>query len=350
MLYLAMKNVMETLGMENSTIDFLERNSTNNNTTEYYINEHLKNARNILPIFTVIITMIAIGADVSWNQIYTGIRKPIGPAIGLFCQFIIMPLIGFLYNIIFQFESSVAAGLLIISCCPGGTVSNMFTYYLDGDVSLSVTMTTISIVASLGMMPLNLWMYARNTGAKNLIIPYGNIALSLLMIVSPITVGMIIKWKAPKIASYITKWVNAIASWKIFVTSAFLPATGIIIGYAIAFICKRTKSACTAIGIESGIQNYAVAYGIILLSFDINKDASIFIFPMFHAISQCLICFTLCVIYHFVKKNWKTSQYQIKRNLVEDNDFRENLLLKNSSQYLSIREAHRKSVKDGHFC
>ncbi|XP_023234766.1 solute carrier family 10 member 6-like [Centruroides sculpturatus] len=124
------------VGMENITIDFLERNSTNNNTTEYYINEHLKNARNILPIFTVIITMIAIGADVSWNQIYTGIRKPIGPAIGLFCQFIIMPLIGFLYNIIFQFESSVAAGLLIISCCPGGTVSNMFTYYLDGDVSL----------------------------------------------------------------------------------------------------------------------------------------------------------------------------------------------------------------------
>ncbi|XP_067126710.1 sodium-dependent organic anion transporter-like [Centruroides vittatus] len=317
--------------MENSTIDFLERNSTNN-TSEYYINQHLKNAINILSIFIVIITMIAIGADISWNQIYTGIRKPIGPAIGLFCQFIVMPLIGFLYNIIFQFESSVAASLLIISCCPGGTISNIFTYYLDGDVSLSVTMTTISIVASLGMMPLNLWIYARNTGAYNLIIPYGNIALSLLMIVSPITMGMIIKWKAPKISSYITKWLNAMgmifviiiivlliiiykhmlatASWKIFVSCTFLPITGIIIGYALALICKRPKSACTAVGIESGIQNYAVAYGIILLSFDINKDASIFIFPMFYGISQCFICFTLCVIYHFVKKNWKTSQLQ----------------------------------------
>ncbi|XP_023210355.1 solute carrier family 10 member 6-like [Centruroides sculpturatus] len=187
--------------MENDTLDFLESNSTSNATSIYYINKDLKMTQNIIAIVSLIIIMIAMGAEITWSQIYKGIRKPVGPAIGLFCQFVIMPLIGFMYNVIFQFESSLAAGLLIKSCFPGGAISNVFTYYLDGDVSLSVTMTTISIVASLGLMPLNLWIYASNTEAKNLKIPYDNIALSLLMIVPPLILGMIIKWKAPKVSS-----------------------------------------------------------------------------------------------------------------------------------------------------
>ncbi|XP_023213029.1 solute carrier family 10 member 6-like, partial [Centruroides sculpturatus] len=234
--------------------------------------------------------MIVMGAEISWNQIYKGIRKPVGPAIGLFCQFVIMPLIGFIYNVIFQFESSLATGLLIISCCPGGAVSNVFTYYLDGDVTLSVTMTTISIVASLGLIPLNLWIYASNTEAKNLKVPYENIALSLLMIVPPLILGMIIKWKAPKLSSYVTKWGSAtimimiiifvtmeiissqhifsIVSWKVIITSLLSPITGIITGYVIAFVSRNSKAACTAIAIDSGIQNFSVALGIIVLSFD----------------------------------------------------------------------------------
>ncbi|XP_023210817.1 solute carrier family 10 member 6-like [Centruroides sculpturatus] len=281
--------------MENNTLDFLESNSTSNATSIYYINKDLKMTQNIIAIVSLIIIMIAMGADISRNQIYKGIRKPVGPAIGLFCQFVIMPLIGFIYNVIFQFESSLAAGLLIISCCPGGAVSNVFTYYLDGDVSLSVTMTTISIVASLGLMPLNLWIYASNTEAKNLKIPYENIALSLLMIVPPLFLGMIIKWKAPKVSSYITKWESAtsmitiiifvimeiissqhmfsIVSWKVIITSLLSPITGIITGYVIAFVSRNSKAACTAIAIESGIQNFSVAFGIIVLSFDTSlKD------------------------------------------------------------------------------
>ncbi|XP_023234333.1 solute carrier family 10 member 6-like isoform X2 [Centruroides sculpturatus] len=279
--------------MENNTLDFLESNSTSNDTPIHYINKDLKKAENILAIIFLIISMIAMGADISWNQIYKQFRKPVGPAIGLFCQFVIMPLNGFLYNVIFQFESTVAAGLLIISCCPGGAISNLFTYYLDGDVSLSVTMTTVSIVVCLGMMPLNIWIYASNTEAKKLIIPYGNIALSLLMIVPPVILGMIIKWKATKLSVYITKWGSAttvlmiivfgiievisfhhmfnLTSWKIIVTSLLSPLTGMVIGYVIAFICRNSKSACKAIAIECGIQNFTVALGIITLSFDTSR-------------------------------------------------------------------------------
>ena len=41
-------------------------------------------------------------------------------------------------------------GYFASGCAPGGGSSNMYTYLLGGDVSLSVTMTFISITASLG--------------------------------------------------------------------------------------------------------------------------------------------------------------------------------------------------------
>jgi len=46
-------------------------------------------------------------------------------------------------------EGGIALGLFAAGCAPGGSGSNMYTYLLDGDVSLSVTMTFISTLASL---------------------------------------------------------------------------------------------------------------------------------------------------------------------------------------------------------
>ena len=43
-----------------------------------------------------------------------------------------------------------ALGLFAAGCAPGGSSSNMYTYLLGGDVSLSVTLTLISLIASLG--------------------------------------------------------------------------------------------------------------------------------------------------------------------------------------------------------
>ena len=45
---------------------------------------------------------------------------------------------------------AVSLGIFACGVCPGGGPSNMFSYLLDGDVSLSVTMTAISSIAALG--------------------------------------------------------------------------------------------------------------------------------------------------------------------------------------------------------
>lgn len=47
-----------------------------------------------------------------------------------------MPLICFLTALALGLETPYALGLLIIGCCPGGTVSNLFTFWTNGDVCL----------------------------------------------------------------------------------------------------------------------------------------------------------------------------------------------------------------------
>ena len=47
-------------------------------------------------------------------------------------------------------RGGVALGLFASGCAPGGGASNMYTYLLGGDVSLSITMILNSVFASLG--------------------------------------------------------------------------------------------------------------------------------------------------------------------------------------------------------
>ena len=71
-------------------------------------------------------------------------------------------------------------------------------------------MTSISTIMAMGMMPLNIWIYGRSFETKNLALPYGNLAMSLVSITTPVAVGMLVRWKFPKMASLITKVRNVL--------------------------------------------------------------------------------------------------------------------------------------------
>ena len=64
----------------------------------------------------------------------------------------------------------------------------------------SVTMTSISTIASLFMMPFNVWLYGRSLETDTLVIPYGKMFISLISLTTPVIIGMVVNWKFPKIA------------------------------------------------------------------------------------------------------------------------------------------------------
>jgi len=53
------------------------------------------------------------------------ILRPKEIALGTFLQFFIMPLLGFLLAKIFRLSPELAAGVILLGSCPGGTASNV---------------------------------------------------------------------------------------------------------------------------------------------------------------------------------------------------------------------------------
>ncbi len=58
----------------------------------------------------------------------------------------IMPLLAFVLSKIFNLDSALMAGVILVGTCPGGTSSNVITYLSGGDVALSVGMTSGLII------------------------------------------------------------------------------------------------------------------------------------------------------------------------------------------------------------
>ena len=88
--------------------------------------------------------MFGMGLTLSPADFAAVARHPKEVAIGVLAQFTIMPLVAFGLTRLFDLPPEVAAGVVLVGCCPGGTASNVMTYLAKGDVALSVTLTTVS--------------------------------------------------------------------------------------------------------------------------------------------------------------------------------------------------------------
>ena len=67
---------------------------------------------------------------------YGFIRLPVGPLIGAVGQVFLLPLLSFCFAFFMELGPRETMSILIVSCCPGGTISNVIAYWLGGDVAL----------------------------------------------------------------------------------------------------------------------------------------------------------------------------------------------------------------------
>jgi BASS family bile acid:Na+ symporter len=108
----------------------------------------------IVPLIQII--MFGMGTTLSVADFARVFKMPWPVFIGFGLQFTIMPLVGFMLAKAFGFSDAIAAGVVLIGCCPSGVASNVMAYLARGDVALSVTITSCTTLAAPLMTPL--WM------------------------------------------------------------------------------------------------------------------------------------------------------------------------------------------------
>lgn len=104
----------------------------------------------------VFILMILVGTDCTKEGLRNCLIRPgLTITVGL-GQFFIVPAIMYVSCYTLGASPEVIAGLMLIACCPAGTISNTYCYLLKGNTSLSVSLTVASNFAAIVLTPIAL--------------------------------------------------------------------------------------------------------------------------------------------------------------------------------------------------
>ena len=155
------------------------------------------------------IIMFGIALDLKKVLFVNILSAPKSLIVGLIAQWIALPFFTYLLILVLNPQPSIALGMILVSVCPGGNISNFFSALAKANVELSIVMTCISSVLAILLTPLLLTFYG------NLYAPTAEIMTTvsldwwevtrtiLLIIVIPIILGQLFVRRFPSFADKI---------------------------------------------------------------------------------------------------------------------------------------------------
>jgi bile acid:Na+ symporter, BASS family len=251
----------------------------------------------------VAVIMLGMGASLTPRDFWLALKRPYGLGIGVISQYGIMPLLGFLMALLLVVPDPIAIGILIMACMPGGTTSNIFTYFSKGNLALSVLMTVTSTVLGVIMIPIILLLYA---SALDLDIPREDIVRVLIVLLVPVAIGMglrklnanvgaVIEFCGALLALFFIAFILVTwlpQNWQFllnttpatYVAAIGLGLVGITLGYVFAISIKLHPRNARTVALETGIQNGPLAIAIIVFTFPPEEQQAIMAVPALYSV------------------------------------------------------------------
>jgi bile acid:Na+ symporter, BASS family len=210
---------------------------------------------------------------------------------GLSSQFLLLPLVTFLFVIWAQPVASIALGLVLVAACPGGNVSNFAVHLAKGNTALSITLTSLATFFAAFATPLNFTIWAQllpdSEGTQAFSLSFFSLLKVIFLItLLPLLLGMLFTKQLPKTASLLQKPIK-ILSFLIFFSFiagglysnkeavlAYLPQVIhlvighnlllLILAFALSkYIFRLNRYNSIAITLETGMQNTGLAFVVI---------------------------------------------------------------------------------------
>lgn len=171
----------------------------------------------IVPLIQII--TFGMGTTLSIEDFERVFTLPWPVFIGIFLQFVVMPLVGYSIAMILRFDPEIAAGVVLIGSVSGGVASNVMTYLAGGNVPLSVTMTACSTLMAPVMTP----FLMKTLAGKLIQVNFFAMMISIInMIIVPILAGLI----AHRILYSQKNWANRAGSLALVSVGAIVLVIG----------------------------------------------------------------------------------------------------------------------------
>jgi len=132
--------------------------------------------------------MLTMGLTLTKEDMRILASRPLDILIGTVSQFTIMPVIAWTLVHLFGLDTSLAIGIILVGCCPGGVSSNIMSYLCKGDVAYSVGMTTVNTLLSPIVTPALVFFFAGQSVDVNF---WGMFLNIMIVTIIPVTVGFV---------------------------------------------------------------------------------------------------------------------------------------------------------------
>lgn len=225
-------------------------------------------------VWGLAVIMLGMGLTLTVEDFRAVVRMPRAVALGFAAQYTIMPALGWSCAKVFQLSPPFAVGLILVSCCPGGTASNVVTYLARANVCLSVVMTMCSTFGAVVMTPL---LTSALAGTLVQVDGWGLFRSTVQVVVLPVVLGVAANQVSPRMmqrvqvglplvsvvvialicASIIGGSADAIrgSAFRLLAAVCSLHAGGFALGYVVAHATGYDSRIARTISIEVGMQN-----------------------------------------------------------------------------------------------
>lgn len=255
------------------------------------------NPQTLLALNVVLgLVMYGVSLELKAADFRAALATPRALVIGLLAHHLVFPAVTYALVLALEPRPSIALGMILVSSCPAGNISNFLTHFARGNTALSVSISTLSTLAAIVMTPLNVAFWGGLYAPAQAILrdvavnPLEMFAHVLMLLGVPLALGL---WTSRRFPGFTARAVKPFKAFSLvfflaFVLLAlganwqhFLNYVGLVVGVvfvhnALALATGYGLAAATglperdrrAVSIECGIQNSGLGLILIFNFFD----------------------------------------------------------------------------------
>lgn len=246
--------------------------------------------------FVLGFVMFGVSLELKAADFSEALRTPRALVIGLLGHHLVFPAFTYLLVLMLEPRPSIALGMILVSSCPAGNISNFLTHYARGNTALSVSISTLSTLSAIVMTPVNIAFWGGRYEPAQPILravavnPVEMFLHVLLLLGLPLAAGLYVsrRWPVFTARAQTPMKYFSLVFFLLFVLAAlganwqyFLAYVGMVVlvvfvhnasalatGYGMAWATRLPERDRRAVAIECGIQNSGLGLILIFNFFD----------------------------------------------------------------------------------
>ena len=247
----------------------------------------------VLP-WLISVTMFSVGCLMRHDEFRQVVRDWPSVLAGTVLQYTVTPLMAWGFGHLFGLQGGHMVGVIIVGCVPGAMASNVLTMMARGNVSYSVSLTTVSTMVSPVVVPVAMYVCLRSTIPVEL---WGTAKELLLIVVGPVVAGRVLcrlirslekamAVVSPVLAPLTILWIIAVVVGVnrdslgkgvagVLAALASINLVGYLAGYWGGAAMRFPEGVRRALTIEMGMQNAGLGVGLAQQLFPTIPEATI---------------------------------------------------------------------------